>query len=419
MPGAKRRFLRPRWNPANVHTGGVNSREPINRPALGVALAFAVSQDILYALVFLSFMNHYLLDVLDTSPGFPGYTLALYGGTRLIVHPLAGRLLDLTRPRVVYVASLIVQLTAVVSLTITQSLPLFLVAAVLLAIGSATIWPLTYALVAATQPAEQRGRIGGMLAIAGYVSTGVGFATGILLAEVAANRAAFAIAAVLIALPALLLTGHTLGVRALHTEHESATRQSGPSRGLILFGLVLFLDFAAISAIAGVYGPYARRTLDLSLLQTAILLLPAGIAAALSLAIVSRFSRSNRRFLEMAVLYALAGAGALALALTNVPAAASAVAIILGLGAGGIAPLIAATLLDVGFGKGRGVVIGTLMSLEGLGSVAGPGAVAFVTDFQGPRAGFAVIAALFAVLVPLSFVAFRHFEPVIDSPQTG
>ena len=168
--------------PTARHTGTVTSREPLNRSALGVALAFAVSQDILYALVFLSFMNHYLLDVLDASSGLPGYTLALFGGTRLLIHPLAGRLLDLTRPRVIYIGSLFFQLAAVAALMLTQSLPLFLVAAVLLAMGSATVWPLTYALVAATQPADQRGRVGGMLAVVGYASTGVGFAIGVLLA---------------------------------------------------------------------------------------------------------------------------------------------------------------------------------------------------------------------------------------------
>ena len=56
------------------HTGTVTPPHSLNRPALVVALALAVSQDILYALIFLSFMNHYLLDVLDASPGLPGIT---------------------------------------------------------------------------------------------------------------------------------------------------------------------------------------------------------------------------------------------------------------------------------------------------------------------------------------------------------
>ena len=386
----------------------MNARESINRPALGVALSFAIAQDLLYALIFLSFMNHYLLDVLDVSPGLPGYTLALYGGARLIVHPIAGRLLDLIGVRMVYSASLAVQVLAMIGLAFYQSLALFLGATVLLAVGAGLIWPLTYALVSATQPSSQLGRIGGMLAVAGYLSTGVGFAVGIILAQLGGGRSAFIAALVIIVIPALSIASRTLGGGNVHAEHKASVSRPNFSGALLIFAVILFLDFAALSALAGIYGPYARRTLGLTLLQTAAILLPAGVAAALSLAVISRQSRPSRRFLEMALLYAMAAAGALSLSLTNVPAAASALAVILGLGVGGVAPLVAAMMLDAGSGKGRGVVIGALMSAEGLGGVAGPAAVAFVTDLQGPRAGFAVIAAVFVILTPLCLLAFRQ-----------
>lgn len=380
----------------------------LNRPALGVALAFAVTQDILYALIFLSFMNHYLLDVLDASPGLPGYTLALYGGTRLVIHPIAGRLLDLTRPRVVYLASLIVQLVALIGLALFQSLPLFLAATVLLAIGSAAMWPLTYSLVAATQPSGQRSRIGGMLAIAGYAAMGAGLALGVLLAEVAGSRPAFVAAAIVVCLPAVAISGRTLGGRNVHSDREASSGERGGWRGLVLFASILFVNYAAIAGIAGIYGPYSRRTLDLSLLQTTFLLLPTGVAAAASLAIVSKYSRPGRRFQELMVLYALAATGAFALSLTDTPATAAALAVVLGLGAGGTAPVVAAIMLDAGSGRAGGTIIGSLMSVEGLGSVAGPAAVALATDLHGPRAGLAVIAALFALLTPLSFIASRR-----------
>ena len=393
------------------HTGTVTPPHSLNRPALVVALALAVSQDILYALIFLSFMNHYLLDVLDASPGLPGYTLALYGGTRLIVHPIGGRLLDRMGGRMVYSASLAVQLLAMIGLAFYQSLALFLGATVLLAIGAGLIWPLTYALVSATQPSSQLGRIGGMLAVAGYASTGVGFAVGIILAQLGGGRSAFIAAVVIIAVPALSIAGRTLGGGNVHAEHQASAPRPGFSGALLIFAIILFLDFAALSALAGIYGPYARRTLGLTLLQTTAVLLPAGAAAAVALAVISRQSRPSRRFLEMALLYALAAAGALALSLTSVPAAASAVAVVLGLGVGGVSALIAAMMLDAGSGKGRGVVIGALMSAEGLGGVVGPATVALVTDLQGPRAGFAVIAAVFAILAPLCLLAFRHGRP--------
>src|SRR5512139_2436559 len=81
----------------------------LNRGALIATLAFAVAQDVVFALIFLSFMNYYLLDVVKASPAAPGYTLALYGGTKLIVHPLAGRLLDITWARLVCALAIAVQ----------------------------------------------------------------------------------------------------------------------------------------------------------------------------------------------------------------------------------------------------------------------------------------------------------------------
>jgi MFS family permease len=389
--------------------------QPLNRPALAATLAFAFAQDALYALLFLSYMNHYLLDVLAAPAGLPGYTLALYGATKLITHPLAGRLLDRTSPRWVFRAATVIQAGAVLLLLAIHTLAAFLAAAALLAIASAAMWPLIYDTVARTQPGNERTRATGALALVGYVATGCGFAVGVLLADFAPWRAAFIASGALVAVLALLQGSGALAAGAT-VGHAFEAEPARTRRRMATFGLVIFLDYAAISSLAGVYGPYARLSLDISLVTTTLLLAPAGVAALASLYLASRYSQSERRFLEMAVLYVVATAGAAVLAFTTTPWVASAGAVPLAAGAGGIGAIVAATMIDLGGASGRGLVFGTLMSVEGLGSVVGPALTATITNVFDPRAGVGFIGAMFAALAVLTAFAFVHSRDGTTAP---
>ncbi len=392
--------------------------QPLNRPALAVTLAFASAQDALYALLFLSYMNHYLLDVLAAPAGLPGYTLALYGATKLISHPLAGRLLDRTSPRTVFRAATVIQAGAVVLLLSVHTLTAFLAAAALLAIGSAAMWPLIYDTVARTQPGNERTRATGALAMFGYVATGSGFAIGVLLADFAPWRAAFIAAGALVAAAALLQGASALDAGGT-VGHAFETQPDRARRRMAMFGLVIFLDYAAISSLAGIYGPYARLSLDIGLVTTTLLLAPAGAAAIGSLYLASRYSRPEHRLLDMAVLYVVATAGAAVLASTTTPWIAAAGAVPLAAGAGGIGAIVAAAMIDLGGASGRGFVFGTLMSVEGLGSVAGPALTATITNLFDPRAGVGFIGTIFAALAVLTVVAFlRSRERIVGGASS-
>jgi hypothetical protein len=112
----------------------------------------------------------------------------------------------------------------------------------------------------------------------------------------------------------------------------------------------------------------------------------------------------------MAALFLVASAGALALAVSRGTFPAALAAIPLAFGAGAVGPLIAASMMEAGGEHERGLVIGTLMSIEGLGAVAGPALVATVTGLRSPRAGVATIEIMFLVLVPLSVLAWRESQ---------
>ncbi len=399
--------------------GSRTAGSALDRRTLAPLVVLAFAQDAIYALVFLSFMNHYLLGVLKASAALPAYTLALYGAARLVTHPLAGKLIDATSARLVLRLSIVAQLLAVGLLLAVQSLAAFLIAAVLLAVGYASIWPLIYETLARTQPSETHSKAAGTLAIVGYIATGFGFLCGVLIGRLVHRSAPFLLTGALVA-----LAGLTQGSRAFAASPGVAPGPgadmdgapaglappgtSGQRGRLLFFGLIMFLDFAAISSLAGVYGPFTRISLGINLARTTLVLLPAGAAAAVSLYWMSKYSRPQRRLREMSVLYLLAGAGALGLAVSPTPWAALFVAIALGAGLGGIGPIVAATVVDLSGTSNRGAIVGSLLAIEGLGSVAGPLTVGLVTDLLNPRAGMAAIGAIFVALVAVTASGVRR-----------
>ncbi len=388
---------------------------PLQRPALILTLAVAATQDAAYGLVFLSFMNHYLLDVLHSSPGLPGYTLALFGGTKLLFHPIAGRLIDRWSPRGVFRGAIVLQALAAGVMWASGSLEGFLVGSCLLAIGSAALWPLTYEIVGRTQPAQQHSRVTGLLSVVGYAGTGAGMAAGILVANLAGDREiAFSVLLATVAFPLLLSPGSALNRR----QHASPNPVEAPVAepqwtfdrlsGVALFAFVVFVDYAAITSVAGVYGPYVRLTLDITLLKAGLYLAPAGIGAMVGLVAAARLSRPGRRMAEMAVLFVFSAVGALGLASTTEPLVAGLWAISFAIGAGGVGPIVAASMIEQGGNSSPGTVVGTLMSIEGLGAVIGPAVIAAIIDWAGPSAGLVAIGVTFACLAPVSVLAGRH-----------
>lgn len=384
----------------------------IARRPLAFIIALGFVQDGLYALIFLSSMNHYLIDVLGESPGLPAFTLALYGGVKLGIHPIAGRLLDRRSPRTVFRVISAIQVAGAATLIVWDTLPGFLVAAVLLAIASAGSWPLVYHTLGRTIAPERRAPAAAAISIGSYVATGAGLGTGSILADFGPEKSAFYVAAALVVIQALLQWAHALDPAATYTEAEHEGREAPASAAmqrtrLVLFGAIVLISYSCIASMAGLYGPYARVTLNVTLTAGFALAAPAGVAAALAVFAASRFSRPSRRLGELSLFYALAAAGAFGLAATSTRWAAAASGAPLAAGIGGVTPILDATMVDLGGGANRGLVVGTLMSVEGIGSVAGPAAVGAIVTAFDPQAGFALVGGAYALLVAVTAVASR------------
>lgn len=376
---------------------------------LVLAMLLAGVQDAIYAFLFLSYMNHYLLDVLDTAGGMPGYALAVYGVCKLGVHPLAGRLLDRTSPRLIYRLAIALQVAGLLVLLAWSSLGTFFLATCLVACGAGAAWPLLYDLVARTRPKSAHSSAMGQLSIAGYISTGAGFVVGAVLARFVPARAAFVVGLAIVAFPMLFQGMHVLGGQSLLRDDAPRHLQLRQRIAAVaLFGAVVLVDFAAVSSIAAAYGPYTHRTLGLDLLETMAVLAPAGLAALGGLYAAARWSKPERRMAELAWMAVLAAAGTIALWATDIPMVATLVAIPAAAGLGGMGPVIAAAVIEHGGAYDRGLVIGTLMAIEGVGSVAGPAITAFAIDLASPAAGFGAIGLMFVLMAVLTVAARRR-----------
>src|SRR5262245_23241397 len=145
MPQQSAAALAPR-----PRTGRVSERAPAatNWRALSVAAALAFVQDAVYAMLLLTFMNHYLLDVLEAAPSTPGIALAAYGAVRLATNPAAGWLLDRTGARIVTAVALTAQVAGVACVLVAPGVGSFVVAAGLVGLGAGAMWPLIYDTVA-------------------------------------------------------------------------------------------------------------------------------------------------------------------------------------------------------------------------------------------------------------------------------
>ncbi len=404
----------PTPNTAAVTTTPAPDTE-LTRDGLRFAVLMAALENGMFSFVFLAFMNSYLLNELQAGPAAPGYTLAAYSAIVLVMNTLAGALLDRFAPSRVLTAVVFAQLAATTILFLTSSFAGFLAATVLLALGAGAVWPLIFQVLGHTQPLGRRAGAGAAISIAGYATTGGGLGAGVLLGALAPPWISLAVIGAIALAPTYWLRSRLLTMArsdatdtARHARGETLkparTQPQPKSRAgsIRAIAALIFLSYGARTAIAGVYGPYSQFSLGQSLLATAPYLVPGGALALATLWLVPRWSRPERRQLELTGLFAAAAIGAALMALAPNALSAGIAAIPLVVGITACAPLLAATVLDVGTGANSGLIFGSLLTIEGVGTVTMRALAALAIDLSGPRAGFWAVALMFGVLTLLA-----------------
>jgi MFS family permease len=361
----------------------------------------------------LTLVQNYLPQKLDSSAAFPGYALASYSLARFLWQMPAGWLADRFGRRPVLAIGIAVSIPVLGAMMLFPSGHLFLVFSGLYGLAAATMWPAFLAHVGDTNEPAQRGRVMYLLNIAQMLGLGAGVMVGMLLGDFVSYTAVF--------LACLALNGLALAValRPVDATVITQTRMKAEKFQigalakilkpgiLILGGIILFLSLG-IAVFTPTVGTYVKEQLNVPMSEMALLLiLPAAVAAVIAF----RFSRLSDRFgrqLPLLVGLAVIALSLFALTLTHSPFIAVNLAVLAGLAYAVSVPAWCAAALDATQVHSRGVLLGALAAVQGLGGAVGQAAGGRVSEMYGPVAPFKFAAALLGVAILLTLVYVQH-----------
>lgn len=330
-----------------------------------------------FFLLYLFLTQRYLADDRALGVAFAGYVITVFGLTKLVAQAPAGSLAD----RIGYRRSLILGLSAsVLATAIMMSLDqawVFLAATALFSLGKAPLAPALDATVANLYEEEHRGKAVAWLNASGlsaYLIAGLG---GFVALDLAPPEAFFAIAIGLnvaaLAVATLWLQETAAGVR-----EPAVARQMGMALEVlfdprvvtwaVIVGMVAF----SMGLVTPVAAPYIHDVLDKEISEFApYLILPAVLAAA-SIIPAGHLADRLGRVRPLALGLGLGAIGMLGVSLTASVWALMGLATLIMLSYTLAAPAMGAALMDVTEEKTRGLVLGALGTIGGLGGALGP-----------------------------------------------
>jgi DHA1 family multidrug resistance protein-like MFS transporter len=364
---------------------------------------------------FLSLVQQYLPDELGASAAFPGYALAIYSLARFLWQTPAGWLADRFGRRITLALGIA---TAIPTLTLMMQVReghLFLVFSALYGLGAATMWPALMAHVADTHEPSVRGRTLHFLNLAQLLGLGAGVVLGVVLVDYISYEAAF-LACLAFSGLALALAMRRIEEPASRARERGARTQQPGIRGLrlaitpgVLFlaAIVLFLSLGT-TIHTPVIGTYASEVLRTELHRLAFMLfIPASVAAVVAVRCSHLADRFGRQ-LPLMVGLAVAALSLFALTLTRSPFLAMNLVVLAGLAYAVSIPAWSAAAMDATEIGSRGVLLGALAAVQGLGGAMGQALGGAVNQLYGPLAPFKFGAMLLAVALVLTFVHLRH-----------
>ncbi len=347
----------------------------------------------------IAYSNTYLIDIRQAPSAYPAYALGIYGLVKLITAPVGGWILDRVRMRTVIAFVWGIEASGLALIVTTASARGFLGGVALLSTGIAVSWLILFHALGDARDAEGRGSATAYMGLTSIAATGTGVGIAALISETSHWRLAFGVGLVLASVSVGLMARLFLGRRRAESAAPLVTVPTDASppmehRTKIIAGTMIFAHFVLVTATIAVFGPFVLRTLDLTLLQAGVLLVPAGLAGAASMVVIGRRSKHGNRLREVALLYAVAAAAILVIAGVEDELFFALVTIPFAIALGGAQPLLNASLLDVSHADQRtstGTALGWLFFAEGLGSVAGPLLVGAVIALGGVREGMVAL----------------------------
>lgn len=368
----------------------MSARAGFGLRALLPTLAAIFAIDAMTALVIIGYGNTYLINSLSAPASYPAYALAIYGLVKLVSAPVGGWVLDRFPARTIAAAACGLELAGFGVILATHTARGYLGGVALLASGIALAWLVVFHAVGKASDAQGRGSATAYMGLTSVSATAVGFGIAALIGESRHWQAAFALGIAFAVVSSLsLLRLRRRDPRVTEVESPVELSPVAEPRALRRFAFVVVLvHFAVITATLGAFGPFALRTLDLSLLQAGLLIAPAMLAGAGAMYLAGHRSKHGRRLTELGVLYLVGAAALVWISTIHHPVFLLLAAVPFAISLAGVHPLMNASLLDAAHAGDRaGTALGWLFFAEGLGSVFGPLAIGTVIELAGVRVG--------------------------------
>jgi MFS transporter, DHA1 family, multidrug resistance protein len=357
---------------------------------------------------FLSLVQQYLPQALHSGLAYPGYAMASYGVAKFAWQPAAGWIADRIGRRVTMVAGMAVSGPVLALMMRVPDERAFLAFSALLGIGAATMWPAFMAHVGDTTPRARRTSTMSMINLAQMSGIGIGTLCGVLMVDFVTYGAAFwvCIGFSLLALMMVIRSVEPAG-DSLHEGLVAETLQVAPldpaawaPSVMVLAFIVLFLTVGT-SLHTPMIGAYTHDVLKVKMSFMAMLFPGPAIIAAF---VMWKFGRHADRYGRQVPLIAglfVASICIFGLTQTRSPFIVVNLVVLAGLAYAISVPAWGAAALDATDAGSRGLWLGSLSAVQGLGVAGGQALGGAIGGVWGPLAPFKLAALLLMMALAL------------------
>src|SRR5712692_3236174 len=379
------------------------------RPYLVVTLIV----DCTLVFVFLVALQSYLPEDRGYA-SLPGYALAAYGAAKLVGQLFGGGLTDRLGANRAVVVGLTIIAVAQALLFLGTAFPVAVIpASVVYGLGGAVLWPAIYAMAAAEFESDERARLTSALTISTGVALGIGLGLGFLLPPhfpyAVAVAVSFAMAVVAVAVGITFLrrgrTGGTVvaGQPGAASLVDIARTLLRPQR--LGFAAIVLLDSAALAGLIAVFRAYGRDVIGVSFREELLLLAPAAALGGGAVVLGGALSHRMGRIPLLGSGFLVAGLTVWCLSFVTDPEAVILLAAAGALGLGLAIPSVGAMSMDLSRATRGGLILGLLMTAEGLGHAGGPALAAWLSAKVGVApvlwiAGGLLVGVSLVALIP-------------------
>jgi MFS family permease len=362
---------------------------------------------------FLSLVQQYLPQALHSGLAYPGYAMASYGVAKFAWQPLAGWLADRIGRRVTMVAGMAISIPVLTFMMEVPDERAFLAFSALLGIGAATMWPAFMAHVGDTTPRARRARTMSLLNIAQMSGIGAGTLCGVLMVDFVTYSGAFWACIAFSALALMMVirsVDNDAGrrrIRPVEPDDRPEPVTGSWTPGIAMLSVIVLFLTLGTSLHTPMIGAYTHDVLRVRMSFLALLFPAPAILAGIALWKFGGVADRYGRHVALVGGLVVASLCIFALTLTRSPFIAVNLVVLAGLAYAITIPAWGAAALDATDVGSRGLWLGALSAVQGLGVAGGQALGGVIGGLWGPLAPFKLAALLLMVAVALIVMQLR------------